>query len=104
MGDILSILSKNNFYIFEQIISRYENIRNEHFTTKELFDNLNNIYKLYTKKRLSDFELENIEDTLVDGVIQTNKYILVGWNNDSEEIDLQLINDIISNIENREQV
>ena len=53
---------------------------------------------------MSDFELENIEDTLVDGVIQTNKYILVGWNNDSEEIDLQLINDIISNIENREKV
>ena len=86
MGNNLSLKDKET--IFRKLVIEYELLKSVNTANHQLFSKILEKYNSLTQKYISTLDLSDIDLSGVDGVIKTDTFTLIGWNDENEDIDL----------------
>ena len=90
MGTTLSRNDRKS--IISKLVKYYEKIRNKDIEQDILCEMLDNKIIEFLKKPDVDIDFEYSN---IDGYLQTDKYVLLGWNNEKEDINLDDLEEVL---------
>ena len=99
MGNIQNIEKKKE--IFYKLISEYEILKQR--GDSQIFEKMIKKYDNLTTVPLKTLDLFDLDISMADGVIKTDTFTLIGWNDDNEDIDLNELEKTIKYNEKKEK-
>ena len=93
MGNNLSLEAKEN--IFNKLVLEYENYKAQKLHKRVIFTKLLEKYNSLINNNLPTLDLFDIDLSGVDGIIKTETFTLVGWNDNNEDIDIDELESIV---------
>ena len=100
MGNNFSINQKED--IFNKLILEYEKLNSLKLDKKDIFTKINRKFNQLTQTEIEPLDLMGIDLSNVDGIIKTDDFTLIGWNDNKEDIDLEGLAETIKQNKNRE--
>ncbi len=94
MGNTIPIEKKR--HIFDILIKEYENLKSQNIDKECIFMSIIDKYNEATNVEVPKLDFDDIDIQYGDGVIKTDTFTLIGWNEDKTgDIDIEELENII---------
>ena len=96
MGNNITIEKKR--VIYDKLVEIYVSLKNKKISKDIIFEKLNYKLEQMLDSELPSVNLNDISMENVDGYVNTEKFTLIGWKNDDndEELDILELEEILS--------
>ena len=96
MGNNITIEKKR--IVYDKLVEMYVNLKNKKISEDIIFEKLNYKLEQLLDSELPSVNLNDISMENVDGYVNTEKFTLIGWKNDDndEELDILELEEILS--------
>ena len=98
MGNIQTIEEKKKIY--DSLEKYYEELKV--CNDNDMFKKMLNKYERLTSVSLKTLDLFDLDTTKTDGIIKTDTFTLIGWNEGNDDIDLEQLEKTLKENDNRE--
>ena len=102
MGNITSTEEQER--IFTILVNKYELLKSKNKSNKDIFIALTYLFQELTSLEIPSLDLKgfNLNDVVADGIIRTEEFTLIGWNDGNEDVDIEGLTEIVKKNKNRE--